>query len=194
MLTVSEQFSRPIQDSANFYKTALASELKSAFKLNQYAIPQIAKIMVSITVGTDIADKKLVQSLTEDLANITGQKPVLTLAKKSVASFKVRAGMPVGLKVTLRKKNMYFFLNKLVHIALPRIKDFRGLNPNAFDATHNYNIGIKDYTIFPEVNFSSASKIYGMNITINLKNTSHKDQAAYLLRSFGFPITEKYVK
>ena len=137
---------------------------------NLYMGPRIEKIVLNMGLGLDGNDSKIVSSCQEDLANITGQKPVVTKFKKSIANFKTRKNTNSGLKVTLRKNKMYEFIDRLVNIALPRIKDFRGLNPNGFDNFGNYTFGIKEQIIFPEVNFDKVDKIRGLDITIVIKS------------------------
>ena len=136
---------------------------------NLYMGPQIQKIVINMGLGLDGNDAKILKSCEEDLANITGQKPVVTKFKKSIANFKTRKNTNAGLKVTLRKNKMYEFIDRLVNIALPRIKDFRGLNPNGFDKFGNYSFGIKEHIVFPEVNFDKVDKIRGLDITITIK-------------------------
>ena len=135
-------------------------------------------------------DAKILKSCEEDLANITGQKPVTTKFKKSIANFKTRKNTNAGLKVTLRKNKMYEFIDRLVNIALPRIKDFRGLNPNGFDKFGNYSFGIKEHIVFPEVNFDKVDKIRGLDITITIKN-QNKEHSFELLKQLNFPFIEK---
>ncbi len=141
-------------------------------------------------LGLDGNDQKILKSCQEDLANITGQMPVITKFKKSIANFKTRKGQSAGVKVTLRSNRMYEFIDRLVNIALPRIKDFRGLNPNGFDKFRNYTFGIKEQIIFPEVNFDKVDKIRGLDITIVTSNSS-KEGTFELLKEFNFPITKK---
>ena len=157
---------------------------------NLYMGPQISKIVINMGLGLDGNDAKILKSCEEDLADITGQKPVTTKFKKSIANFKTRKNTNAGLKVTLRKNKMYEFIDRLVNIALPRIKDFRGLNPNGFDKFGNYSFGIKEHIVFPEVNFDKVDKIRGLDITITIKNqdTEHSFE---LLKQLNFPFIEK---
>ena len=141
-------------------------------------------------LGLDGNDAKILKSCEEDLANITGQKPVVTKFKKSIANFKTRKNTSAGLKVTLRKNKMYEFIDRLVNIALPRIKDFRGLSPNGFDKFGNYSFGIKEHIVFPEVNFDKVDKIRGLDITITIK-TIDKNHSFELLKLLNFPFIEK---
>ena len=157
---------------------------------NSYMGPQISKVVINMGLGLDGNDAKILKSCEEDLANITGQKPVITKFKKSIANFKTRKNTNAGLKVTLRKNKMYEFIDRLVNIALPRIKDFRGLNPNGFDKFGNYSFGIKEHIVFPEVNFDKVDKIRGLDITITIKNQD-KEHSFELLKQLNFPFFEK---
>jgi large subunit ribosomal protein L5 len=157
---------------------------------NLYMGPQIQKIVINMGLGLDGNDAKILKSCEEDLANITGQKPVVTKFKKSIANFKTRKNTNAGLKVTLRKNKMYEFIDRLVNIALPRIKDFRGLSPNGFDKFGNYSFGIKEHIVFPEVNFDKVDKIRGLDITITIK-TIEKNHSFELLKLLNFPFIEK---
>ena len=157
---------------------------------NLYMGPQIEKIVINMGLGLDGNDSKILKSCEEDVANITGQKPVVTKFKKSIANFKTRKNTNSGLKVTLRKNKMYEFIDRLVNIALPRIKDFRGLNPNGFDNYGNYTFGIKEHIVFPEVNFDKVDKIRGIDITIVTISKSREGTLA-LLKEFNFPINQK---
>ena len=157
---------------------------------NLYMGPQISKVVINMGLGLDGNDAKILKSCEEDLANITGQKPVTTKFKKSIANFKTRKNTNAGLKVTLRKNKMYEFIDRLVNIALPRIKDFRGLNPNGFDKFGNYSFGIKEHIVFPEVNFDKVDKIRGLDITITIKNQD-KEHSFELLKQLNFPFIEK---
>ena len=156
---------------------------------NLYMGPQISKVVINMGLGLDGNDAKILKSCEEDLANITGQKPVITKFKKSIANFKTRKNTNAGLKVTLRKNKMYEFIDRLVNIALPRIKDFRGLNPNGFDKFGNYSFGIKEHIVFPEVNFDKVDKIRGLDITITIKNQD-KEHSFELLKQLNFPFIE----
>ena len=157
---------------------------------NLYMGPQISKVVINMGLGLDGNDAKILKSCEEDLANITGQKPVTTKFKKSIANFKTRKNTNAGLKVTLRKNKMYEFIDRLVNIALPRIKDFRGLNPNGFDKFGNYSFGIKEHIVFPEVNFDKVDKIRVLDITITIKNQD-KEHSFELLKQLNFPFIEK---
>jgi large subunit ribosomal protein L5 len=153
---------------------------------NAMQVPRIEKITVNMGVGEAVADKKLMDAAVADLTKITGQKPLLCKSKKSIANFKLRAGLVIGAKVTLRGRRMYEFLDRLVSIAMPRIRDFRGVSPRAFDGRGNYNFGVKEQIIFPEVQYDQIDKIRGMDITIT--TTARDDKAGKaLLEQFSFP-------
>ena len=156
---------------------------------NIYMGPKIEKIVLNMGLGLDGNDSKIVNSCQEDLASITGQKPEITKFRKSIANFKTRKNTNSGLKVTLRKNKMYEFIDRLINIALPRIKDFRGLNPNGFDKFGNYTFGIKEQIIFPEVNFDKVDKIRGLDITVVIK-TMDKKHGFELLKRLNFPFKE----
>ena len=156
---------------------------------NLYMGPKIEKIVLNMGLGLDGNDSKIVSSCQEDLAGITGQRPIITKFKKSIANFKTRKNTNSGLKVTLRKNKMYEFIDRLVNIALPRIKDFRGLNPNGFDKFGNYTFGIKEQIIFPEVNFDKVDKIRGLDITIVIKSMDTK-HSFELLKKLNFPFKD----
>ena len=153
---------------------------------NVYMVPQIQKVVLNMGLGIDGNDSKIIKSCEEDLAKITGQKPIVTKFKKSISNFKTRKNSKAGLKVTLRKNKMYEFIDRLVNIALPRIKDFQGLPPNGFDKFGNYTLGIKEHIVFPEVNFDKVEKIRGLDITIVIKNIKKQDSFE-LLKNLNFP-------
>ena len=157
---------------------------------NIYMVPKIYKVVLNMGLGLDGNDSKILKSCEEDLAKITGQNPVVTKFKRSIANFKTRKSTNSGLKVTLRKNKMYEFLDRLVNIALPRIKDFRGLNPNSFDKFGNYTFGIKEHIVFPEVNFDKVDKIRGLDITISIK-TQNKEHSYELLKKINFPFLDR---
>jgi large subunit ribosomal protein L5 len=156
---------------------------------NAMQIPKIAKITLNMGVGEATQDKKKVTTAAEEMELIAGQKPVITKAKKSIAQFKLREGMPIGVKVTLRRERMYEFLDRLVTIAMPRIRDFRGLNPKSFDGRGNYAFGIKEQLIFPEISYDRIDKVRGMDIIVTTTATTD-DEARELLRLFGFPFPQ----
>lgn len=153
---------------------------------NVNAVPKVTKIVINMGVGEAVNDKKHLESAVNDLRAITGQKPVVTKARKSVASFKIRDGWPLGCKVTLRGDRMYDFLERLVNIAIPRERDFRGLNPKSFDQQGNYSMGIKEQIIFPEINYDNIDKIRGMDVCINT-SAKNKEDAKILLEVLEFP-------
>ncbi len=153
---------------------------------NHYMVPEIQKVVLNMGLGIEGNDVKIIKSCEENLAQITGQKPVITKFKKSISNFKTRKDTNAGLKVTLRKNKMYEFIDRLVHIALPRIKDFRGLSPKGFDKFGNYTFGIKEHIIFPEVNFDKVDKIRGIDITMVIK-TLKKEDSFELLKKMNFP-------
>ena len=162
---------------------------KFGFK-NIYMVPKIYKVVLNMGLGLDGNDSKILKSCEEDLAKITGQNPVVTKFKKSIANFKTRKNTNSGLKVTLRKNKMYEFIDRLINIGLPRIKDFRGLDPNSFDKFGNYTFGIKEHIVFPEVNFDKVDKIRGLDITISIK-TQNKEHSYELLKNINFPFLER---
>ena len=162
---------------------------KFAFK-NAYMSPKLQKVIINMGLGLDGNDSKVVKSCQEDLAKIAGQKPVITKFKKSISNFKTRKNTNAGLKVTLRKNLMYEFIDRLINIALPRIKDFRGLSTNGFDQFGNYTLGIKEHIIFPEVNFDRVDKIRGLDITIVISSIN-RDHSYELLSKLNFPFIKK---
>ena len=173
------------------YKKEIQQSLKSQFGYkNVFMGPEIEKIVINMGLGLDGNDAKIMKSCEEDLGKITGQKPVVTKFKKSVANFKTRKGTNAGLKVTLRKNKMYEFLDRLVNIALPRIKDFRGLSPKGFDKFGNYTFGVKQHIIFPEVSFDRADKVRGLDIIIVISSQS-KEHSFALLEKLNFPFIKK---
>ena len=159
---------------------------------NLYMVPQIQKVVLNMGLGVDGNDTKIIKSCEEDLAKITGQKPVITKFKKSISNFKTRKNTNAGLKVTLRRNKMYEFIDRLVNIALPRIKDFRGLSPNGFDQFGNYTFGIKEHIVFPEVNFDKVEKIRGLDISIVIKSLK-KEDSFELLKQLNFPLKDKRI-
>ena len=169
------------------YKTSVMDELKKQFNYSSVMeIPKIEKIVVNMGVVDSIANSKLLDAAVEDLTIITGQKPLITKAKKSIAVFKLREGMKIGAKVTLRGERMYEFFDKLVSIALPRVRDFRGVNPNSFDGRGNYTIGIKEQLIFPEINYDKVLKVRGMDIVI-VTTARTDEEGRALLKLLGMP-------
>ena len=175
------------------YKNQIQQELKSKLGLkNIFEVPKIKKIILNIGVGEGKDDSKLIDKALDDLTLISGQKAVKTISKKAISGFKIRAGMPLGVKVTLRNKIMYEFLDRLVNIAIPRIRDFRGLNIKSFDGNGNFSMGIKEHVIFPEINFDKVDKIRGMDITI-CTSAKNNNEAIELLKSFNMPFNDNQV-
>ena len=173
------------------YEKKIVEDLQKRFSMkNKLMVPRITKVVLNMGLGTNASDKKIIQNCIEDMSLISGQKPVITKFKKSVANFKTRKGSNAGLKVTLRKNKMYEFLDRLVNIALPRIKDFRGLSPKGFDKFGNYTFGIKEHIIFPEVSFDRADKVRGLDIIIVI-SAKNKDHSFALLEKLNFPFIKK---
>lgn len=173
-----------------FYREKVVPQLRSELGIsNPMEVPKITKITVNMGVGEAVADKKVIEAAAGDLAKITGQKPVMCLARKSVATFKVREGLAIGCKVTLRGARMYEFLDRLINVAMPRIRDFRGISPKGFDAQGNFTLGLRDQGIFPELNVDTIAKTRGMNVTFRIKNTGSADESRELLRKMGMPFT-----
>ena len=169
------------------YSKEIQIKLKEKLSLkNKYMAPQLKKVVLNMGLGVDGNDNKIIKSCEEDLGKITGQKPVITSFKKSISNFKTRKGTKAGLKVTLRKDKMYEFIDRLVNIALPRVKDFRGLSKKGFDKHGNYTLGIKEHIIFPEVNFDKVDKIRGLDITIVISSLN-KNHSYELLNKLNFP-------
>ena len=174
-----------------FYRDNVVELMMKRFNYTSVMqVPKILKITLNMGVGEAVGDKKIMNSAVEDMTLIAGQKPVVTLAKKSIAGFKIRDGWPIGCKVTLRRKNMYEFLDRLITIALPRVRDFRGLNPKSFDGTGNYSMGIQEQLVFAEIDFDKTDGIRGMDICIT---TSAKtdEEAKALLEAFNLPLKDR---
>ena len=170
-----------------FYKEEVLPKLMEKFGYtNPMQVPRLSKITLNMGVGEAVGNKKVLESATADMAKIAGQKPVTTLARKSVASFKIRDGWPIGCKVTLRRSRMYEFLDRLVNIALPRVRDFRGVSGRSFDGRGNFNFGIKEQIIFPEIDFDQVDALRGMDIAIGTTAKSDAEAKA-LLEAFSFP-------
>ena len=170
-----------------YYRTAVRPDLKSKFGYdNEFQIPRIQKVVVNMGVGGAVRDSKKVEFAVKDMTAIAGQKPVVTRAKKANAAFKLREGMAIGCKVTLRKDKMYEFLDRLVNIALPRVRDFRGLNNKSFDGNGNYALGIKEQIVFPEIEYDKVDEIRGMDIIV-VTTAQTDDEARELLRGIQFP-------
>ena len=169
------------------YNETIRQALREQFKYsNEMQVPRIEKIVLNMGVGEATADSKKPSVAAEDLALITGQKAVVTRARKSIAGFKVRENMPIGAKVTLRNEKMYEFLDRLVNIALPRVRDFRGLNPKSFDGRGNYAMGLKEHIVFPEINYDKVDQMWGMDIIV-CTTAKTDDEARALLKAFNFP-------
>ena len=169
------------------YRDEMVAQIKEKLGLeNVMEVPRITKITLNMGVGEAVADRKVLDNAIEDMEKISGQKAVKTLARKSVAGFKIRDGYPIGCKVTLRRERMYEFLDRLVNIAIPRIRDFRGLNPKSFDGRGNYSMGVQEQIIFPEINYDQIDAVRGLDITISTTARNDKEGRA-LLEAFNFP-------
>jgi large subunit ribosomal protein L5 len=170
-----------------YYREQVVARLRSDLKIdNVMQVPRISKITVNMGVGEAVADKKVMDAAVADLTKITGQKPLITKSRKAIASFKIRAGLPIGAKVTLRGRRMYEFLDRLINIAMPRIRDFRGVSPRAFDGQGNYSLGVKEQIIFPEIQYDQIDQVRGMDITITTTARDDRHGRA-LLEAFNFP-------
>ncbi len=172
------------------YNKEIAPALAKEFSIkNPMAIPRVEKVVINMGLGEAVANAKIIDTAADELRAVTGQKPVTTKAKKSIAAFKLRQGMPIGSMVTLRGDRMYEFLDRLVSVALPRVRDFRGVSPKAFDGRGNYTLGIRDQLIFPEIDFNKVDKTRGMNISI-VTTAKNDEQARSLLRALGMPFRQ----
>ena len=172
------------------YRERVRAAMKEKFGYtNEMQVPKLDKIVLNMGIGEAVADSKKAAAAMKDLALIAGQKPVATKARQSIAQFKIREGMVVGAKVTLRKDRMYEFLDRLVNIALPRVRDFRGLNPKSFDGRGNYAMGIKEHIVFPEINYDKVDQIWGMDIIV-CTTAKTDDEARALLKAFNFPFRQ----
>jgi large subunit ribosomal protein L5 len=172
------------------YDETIRTKLASQFGYkNRYQTPVLDKVVINMGIGEGVADRKKVDGAAADLALISGQRPVVTKARKSIATYKLRDGQAIGCKVTLRKARMYEFIDRLINIALPRVRDFRGLNPKSFDGRGNYTLGIKEHIIFPEIDYDKASDIWGMDITV-CTTAQTDDEARALLTAFNFPFRQ----
>lgn len=171
-----------------YYRSDVVKQLMERFNYSSImAVPKITKITLNMGVGEAVNDKKIIDHAVSDLTKISGQKPVTTLARKAVAGFKIRAGWPIGCKVTLRGERMYEFLDRLITIAIPRIRDFRGLNPRSFDGKGNYSLGIKEQIIFPEIEYDKVDALRGLDVTITTSAKNDEETRA-LLSAFNFPL------
>ena len=170
------------------YRTEIAPKLKQELGLaNVMEVPRITKITLNMGVGEAVGDKKVLENALSDMTRIAGQKPVVTLARKSIAGFKIRDGWPIGCKVTLRRERMYEFLERLISIAIPRVRDFRGISPKSFDGRGNFAMGVSEQIIFPEINYDEVDTLRGMDITITTTARTD-DEGRALLRAFNFPL------
>ena len=173
------------------YEEKIIPEMKKKFNLtNRFQVPRLEKIVLNVGLGNAKDNPNLLKSVVTEMTSITGQKPVVTKARKSVASFKIREGQSVGVKVTLRNAMMYEFFDRLVNVALPRVKDFKGLSPKSFDKFGNYSFGIKEQIIFPEINYDKVNKIHGMDIIVVLTG-KNRELSLNMLKMMGMPIREK---
>jgi len=174
----------------DYYKNEIVNQILKKFSLkNKLMVPKIDKVILNMGLGQNASDKKILQNCIEDISLISGQMPIITRFKKSISNFKTRKGTPAGVKVTLRKNKMYEFVDRLVNIALPRIKDFQGLNPNGFDDFGNFTFGIKEHIIFPEINFDKVDRIRGMDITL-CTTGNNKEISFALLKAMNFPFNK----
>ncbi len=172
------------------YQKEVAPAIAKEFGIeNPMAVPRLTKIVLNMGMGEAVANAKILDTAVEELRAIAGQKPVITKAKKSIASFKLRQGMPIGVMVTLRGEHMYEFFDRLVSVALPRVRDFRGVSPKAFDGRGNYTVGIREQLIFPEIDFNKVDKMRGLNISI-VTSARNDDQARALLKALGMPFRQ----
>ena len=171
-----------------YYRDTVVPELMKKLSLkNVMQVPRISKITLNMGLGEAIQDKKVIDAAVKDLELIAGQKPIVTIARKSVAAFKLRDGMPIGAKVTLRSERMYEFLDRLINIAAPRVRDFRGLSPKAFDGRGNYSVGVREQIIFPEIDYDKIDAIRGMDIAITT-TAKNDEEGKALLQAFNFPL------
>jgi len=172
------------------YDEQIRAKLTEEFKYtNPMQVPMMTKIVVNMGIGEGVADRKKVESAASDLAMIVGQKAVITKSRKAISNYKLRENQPIGCKVTLRKSRMYEFLDRLINIALPRVRDFRGLNPKSFDGRGNYSLGLKEHIVFPEIDYDKAAEIWGMDITV-CTTARTDDEARALLTAFNFPFRQ----
>jgi len=171
----------------NIYKEEIVPKLETEFGYkNPMQVPKLSKIAVNMGLGEAVKNAKIIDASVKDMTLITGQKPVITRARRSIATFKLREGMPIGVAVTLRRDRMYEFLDRLINIALPRVRDFRGISPKGFDGRGNFSMGVKEQIIFPEIEYDKVEKINGLNITV-VTTADTDDEARALLRHFGMP-------
>jgi large subunit ribosomal protein L5 len=174
------------------YRNEIAPKMTEQFKLkNRNAVPRLEKIVVNMGVGEALADVKILDKAMEEMTIITGQKPIMRRAKLAIANFKIKEGNPIGCKVTLRRARMYEFMDRLISIALPRIRDFRGVPFDSFDKAGNYSLGLNEQNIFPEIDFDRITRTQGMDIVFVIKNSKSKEQSRELLKLFGIPFRDK---
>jgi len=174
------------------YRNEITAAMMQKFSLkNKYAVPRLEKIVVNMGVGEALADIKIMDKAMEELAIITGQKPIMRRAKQAIANFKIKEGNPVGCKVTLRRVKMYEFMDRFISLALPRIRDFRGVPADSFDKAGNYTLGLNEQSIFPEVEFDRITRTQGMDIVFVIKNSKSSEQSKELLKLFGIPFRDK---
>jgi large subunit ribosomal protein L5 len=174
------------------YRNEIVPKMAETFKLkNKMAVPRLEKIVVNMGVGEALQDVKILDKAAEEMGVITGQKPIIRRAKIAISNFKIKEGNPIGCKVTLRKYKMYEFLDRLVSVALPRIRDFRGVPTESFDQAGNYTLGLSEQTIFPEIEYDRITRVQGMDIVFVIKKSESKEQSQELLRLFGMPFKEK---
>jgi large subunit ribosomal protein L5 len=174
------------------YRNEITTAMMQKFSLkNKYAVPRLEKIVVNMGVGEALADIKIMDKAMEELAIITGQKPIMRRAKQAIANFKIKEGNPVGCKVTLRRVKMYEFMDRFISLALPRIRDFRGVPADSFDKAGNYTLGLNEQSIFPEVEFDRITRTQGMDIVFVIKNSKSSEQSKELLKLFGIPFRDK---
>ncbi len=172
---------------AELYESEIRGSLKEKFGIGSLmAVPRLEKIVLNIGLGEAVQNPKLIDEALDELAKISGQRPVVTKARKSIAAFKLREGMPIGLSVTLRRARMYEFLDRLINVELPRVRDFRGLSPKAFDGRGNYSLGLREHIIFPEIELDKVEKIKGLSVTM-VTSAEDDDQGRELLKAFGMP-------
>lgn len=184
---MNEQVNKEKPRLYEFYRNSILNQLKDEYSYNNImSVPKLTKIVINMGIGEAITDRKVIDSALNDLSNIAGQKAVVTKARKSIAGFKLREGWPIGCRVTLRGERMYEFLDRLINIALPRVRDFRGLSAGSFDGRGNYNFGIREQIIFPEIDYDKIDSIRGMNITI-VTSAETDESARSLLQAFGMP-------
>ena len=175
----------------DFYKETVVKELTEQFGYtNPMEVPKITKITLNMGLGEAVADKKVIEHAVGDMAKIAGQKPVVTLSRKSIAGFKIRDGWPIGCSVTLRRERMYEFLDRFLTIALPRVRDFRGLNDKAFDGRGNYATGLKEHIVFPEIEYDKIDRVWGFDVVI-ATTAKTDDEARELLKGFNFPFRQR---